>query len=222
VKTRRAGADDRLYIVGVTGGIASGKSTLVEILAGAMPSVVVDADALGHGVLQRPDVARALAEEFGADVLDEEGNVQRTVLGPRAFASPERLAALDEITRPPLLALVESVLAGCAERAFEGLVVLDAALLVEWDKGEWCDRVVAVTVDPSLRVQRLVRRTGLPRPEAERRVAAQLPDAARAAYADEVIANDGTLEEFRAASGRLAERIAADARSALAARVRLG
>ena len=222
MKPRRARADDRLYIVGVTGGIASGKSTLVELLAGAMPSVVVDADALGHGILQRPDVARALEAEFGSDVLDEEGNVQRSVLGPRAFASPERLAVLDEITRPPLLALVESVLSGCAERAFEGLVVLDAALLVEWDKGPWCDRVVAVIADPARRVERLVRRTGLPRPEAERRVAAQLPDAARGEYADDLIANDGTIEEFRAASGRLAGRIAADARSALAARVRLG
>ena len=215
---RREHPADGLYIVGVTGGIASGKSTLVPRLAGALPSVVVDADRVGHAVLENPDVQRALAAEFGADVLDAAGRVRREVVGARAFASPEKLAALDRITRPPLLGRVEEAMRSAAAGGFVGLLVLDAALLVEWDRGEWCDRVIAVVADPHVRALRLVLRTGMAEALAQQRIAAQLPDAARAAYADETIVNDGTLADFEVRAGELAARTAGLARAALAAR----
>jgi dephospho-CoA kinase len=215
---RREHPADGLYIVGVTGGIASGKSTLVPRLAAALPSVVVNADRIGHAVLERPEVQRALAAEFGTDVLDPAGRVRRDVVGARAFASPESIAALDRITRPPLLGLVEEAMRGAAAGGFVGLLVLDAALLVEWDRGEWCDRVIAVASDPRLRARRLTLRTGMAAELAEQRIAAQLPDAARAAYADDTIANDGTLAEFEARADELAARTAGRARAALAAR----
>ena len=218
---RRAAPQDGLYVVGVTGGVASGKSTFVRHLAASMPSVVVDADRLGHGVLDRAEVAPRLVRAFGEDVLDEEGRVRRAVLGPRAFATPERLATLNRIVQPPLTEAVERELARLA-REFKGLAILDAALLVEWDKGSWCDYVVAVTADPRVRVERLVLRTGLARAEAERRVDAQLPDGARAAYADAVLDNAGTLEEFEAAARACAQAIAARAAAALAARPPVG
>jgi len=215
---RRERPADGLYIVGVTGGIASGKSTLVPRLAAALPSVVVDADRAGHAVLERADVRSALAADFGADVLDAAGSVRRDVVGARAFATPEALAALDRITRPPLLALVEQAIADAAAGSDTRLLVLDAALLVEWDKGGWCDRVLAVVADPQLRAARLVQRTGMAEALAKQRIAAQLPDAVRAAYADETIVNDGTLADFEARADALAARTAALARAALAAR----
>jgi dephospho-CoA kinase len=215
---RRERPLDGLYIVGVTGGIASGKSTLVPRLAAALPSVVIDADRVGHAVLELPEVRRALAAEFGPDVLDGAGRVQRSVVGARAFASPGALAALDRITRPPLLSQVEQAMADAAAGGFVGLLVLDAALLVEWDKGGWCDRVISVVADPGLRARRLVHRTGMAQALAEQRIAAQLPDAARAAYADETIVNDGTLSDFEARADELAARTAGLARAALAAR----
>jgi len=221
VSGRRTAPTDGLYVVGVTGGVASGKSTFVRHLAAAMLSVVVDADRLGHGVLDIDVVAAQLVRAFGEDVVDEEGRVRRAVLGPRAFATPERLATLNRIVQPPLTEAVERELAKLA-REFEGLAILDAALLVEWDKGSWCDFVVAVTADPRVRVERLVRRTGLARAEAERRVDAQLPDGARAAYADATLDNAGTLEEFEAASRACARAIAARAAAALAARGPVG
>jgi len=221
VSGRRAAPQDGLYIVGVTGGIASGKSTFVRHLAAAMPSVVVDADRLGHGVLDLPGIAPQLVGAFGEDVLDAEGKVQRGVLGPRAFATPERLATLNRIVQGPLTDAVERELARLS-REFRGLAILDAALLVEWDKGSWCDYVVAVAADPRVRVERLAVRTGLVRAEAERRVDAQLPDGARAAYADAVLENAGTLAEFEAASRRCAQAIAARASAALAARGPVG
>ncbi len=218
MNARRDHPADGLYIVGVTGGIASGKSTLVPLLLAAFPSVLVDADRLGHAVLEQPEVARALAAEFGADALDDRGRVIRGVVGARAFAGPARLEALDAITRPPLLALVESTIEAHAARGFVGLLVLDAALLVEWDKGAWCDRVVCVVADPAVRARRLGARTGLDPAAAAQRIAAQLPDAARAARADETITNEGSLDDFRARGAALAARVAALARATLAAR----
>jgi dephospho-CoA kinase len=217
---RRATPADGGYVVGVTGGIASGKSTFARILAQAAPSVLVDADRLGHDVLARPAVARALAQTFGDDILGPDGAVRRGVLGPRAFGSPERLAELDAIVAPPLTELVGETIAEAA-RGEAVLVVLDAALLVEWDKGAWCDRVVAVVCDREVRIGRLVARTGLSRSEAARRVDAQLPDAARAAYADEVLVNEGTLAEFEREAAARARALVERARAALAARGRV-
>lgn len=222
MKPRRPDALDGVFVVGVTGGIASGKSTFARILAQAMPSRLVDADRLGHAVLERPEIAQEVARVFGDDVLDESGRVRRGVLGPRAFASREQLDRLNRIVQEPLTALVESTISAHADPGFTGLVVLDAALLVEWDKGLWCNLVACVVADPARRVERLVARTGLPAAEALRRAGLQLPDAARAAYADLVVTNDGTLEEFERASRAVAADIEGRARAALAARGRLG
>ena len=215
---RRSAPTDGLYIVGVTGGIATGKSTLVAILARGGPSVVVDADALGHAVLLRPDVAQALAAEFGEEILDASGSVQRKVLGPRAFASDERLAALNRIVHPPLFDLVHETIDGCARGGWTGMVVFDAALLVEWDAGAWCDRVVAVLADPEFQAARLAARSGIAQDEARRRIARQLPNASRAAYADDVVPNDGTPLEFAQAAEALSARLWDEARAVLAAR----
>jgi dephospho-CoA kinase len=222
VSGRRKHPSDGLYVVGVTGGIASGKSTFAKSLAATMPAIVIDADLAGHDVLERPEIARALAGAFGDDVLDARGKVQRGVLGPRAFSTPERLATLNNIVQEPLTDAIDRRMQEHAVQGFTGLLVLDAALLVEWDKGAWCDLVVAVAADPRVRVERLVARTGLSRAEAERRIAAQLPDGARAAYADLVIENQGTFEEFERACQAAAQAIAERARAALAARGRVG
>jgi dephospho-CoA kinase len=158
-------------------------------------------------MLARPAVAQALGAEFGADVLDPEGRVRRDVLGPRAFASDGALARLNAIVHPPLLAEIEAILAACGRAAIRGLVVIDAALLVEWDAGRWCDLVVAVLSSPARQVERLVRERGRTPEQARDLVARQLPNEARAAYADVVLWNDGTLEEFRAAARAVAAQV---------------
>ncbi|MEO6463073.1 MAG: dephospho-CoA kinase [Candidatus Eisenbacteria bacterium] len=208
-------------MVGVTGGVASGKSTLVALLraAGGPGTVVIDADTLGHAILARPAIARALAQAFGADILDPAtGHVLRDVLSPRAFADDATLARLDAIVRPPLIIELDRILAAhAATEATAGrLVVLDAALLVEWDAGDRCDEVIAVIAQPETQVERLVRTRGKSAEEAGAIVARQLPAAARAAYADHVIENDGTMEEFLERSR--AEAAAVSARAAAGAR----
>ena len=212
-RPRRPAGDDGAYVVGVTGGVASGKTTFVDLLAAAGGARVIDADRLGHAILRRGDVARELAAAFGADVLDAQGAVQREVLGPRAFATPEALVSLNAIVHPPLIAELDRILAAYTRTAFAGLVILDAALLVEWDGGDRCDEVVAVIARPETQVARLVRDRGRTPDEARAIVARQLPAAVRAAYADVVIENDGTHEEFlaqaRVVAGAMRGRAAA-------------
>jgi dephospho-CoA kinase len=211
-RPRRPAGDDGAYVVGVTGGVASGKTTFVDVLAAGGGARVIDADRLGHAILRRGDVARALAAAFGDDVLDGQGAVQRDVLGPRAFATPESLAQLNAIVHPPLIAELDRILAAYTRTSYAGLVILDAALLVEWDGGDRCDEVVAVIARPETQVARLVRDRGRTPEEARAIVERQLPAAARAAYADVVIENDGTREEFlaraRAVAGAIRERAA--------------
>ena len=203
-KRRRMRAPgDTLYVVGVTGGVAAGKSTLVALLksAGGPGTFVIDADKLGHAILARPPIARELADAFGSDVLDSMGHVRREVLGPRAFADDASLARLDAIVRPPLIVELDKILAAHARRPAPAsgggrLAILDAALIVEWDAGDRCDEVVAVVAKPETQVERLMRTRGKSEEEAKAIVARQLPAATRAAYADHVIENDGPLDSF--------------------------
>ncbi len=197
-RRRRPASDDGVYVVGVTGGVASGKTTFVDALERGGGARVIDADRLGHAILRRSDVARALAAAFGDDVLDAAGAVRRDVLGPRAFATPEALASLNAIVHPPLLVELDRILAAYERSAYHGLVILDAALLVEWDAGDRCDEVVAVIASPATQVARLVNDRGRGQAEAQAIVERQLPSAVRAAYADVVIENDGTRAELLA------------------------
>ncbi len=220
-RVRRPASRDGLYVVGVTGGVASGKSTFVEILAAVGPSFVVHADLVGHDILERPEVARPLAAAFGGDILDSEGRVRRPVLGPRAFASPEALARLNAIVHPPLLARLREILEAQARAGFEGLAILDAALLVEWDVGSWCDIVVAILAPPERQVERLMRNRARSEAEARAIVARQLSGAIRATYADFTLANEGTLAAFEEACRTLAGRIHAAGNLARAGRSRI-
>ena len=221
MKPRRTPGDDGAYVVGVTGGVASGKTTFVDELARGGAARVIDADRLGHAILRRGDVARALADAFGDDVLDAQGAVRRDMLGPRAFATPDGLARLNAIVHPPLVAELDRILAAYARTPFTGLVILDAALLVEWDSGDRCDEVVAVMAPPATQVARLVRDRGRSEDEARAIVERQLPAAVRAAYADIVIENDGTRAEFVRRATVADNAIRARATAALAARDRV-
>jgi dephospho-CoA kinase len=215
---RRTAADDRAYVVGVTGGVASGKSTFVERLVAGGPARVVDADREGHAVLDEPEVAQALVAEFGAEILDGAGRVARGPLGARAFASDAALARLNAIVHPPLLARIARRVGALAE-GFEGVIAIDAALLVEWDAGRWCDRVIAVLASPDTQVERLVRDRGWAAGRARDLVARQLPNDARAAYADAVVWNDGARDAFERAADAESRATWSAARAELAGRL---
>jgi dephospho-CoA kinase len=205
---RRRDGHDGLYIVGLTGGLGAGKTSVARGLAQS-GARIVDADRLGHQVLEDPRVRAELAEAFGKDVLGADGRVHKDELGRRAFADAPSLARLNAISHPRLLTLLRAALQGFAAAGVRGLVVLEAALLVEWDLGAWCDEVVVVTAPRELRAARAGQARGLSPAEVEARLSAQLPEDIRVGYADRVLVNDGSLDVLAERVQALADSLAA-------------
>jgi dephospho-CoA kinase len=203
---RRAPAGDGCLVVGVTGGMASGKSTVARVLA-ASGARLVEADRLGHAVLAEPQARAELAAAFGPGVLDAAGEVRRAELGRLAFASAAALARLNAVSHPRLLAAARRALDEVLASGFGGVVVFEAALLVEWDVGSWCDEVVAVVAPAEPRREWAAAAHGLTPEQVEARLALQLPDEERVRYADRVLANDGSLAELERRARELAEAL---------------
>ncbi|HLE84020.1 MAG TPA: dephospho-CoA kinase [Thermoanaerobaculia bacterium] len=187
--------------VGLTGGLASGKSTVARLLA-ERGATVVDADRL-VAELYRPGEpgARAAAELFGSRVLDPSGAVDHGRLAEVVFADPEARRRLERAVHP----LVRERFAEIAREA-EGVVALEATLLVEAGYAPDFDRVVTVEADPAVRLARAVGR-GMPEEEARRRLAAQGDGVARRAAADTVIRNDGDLADLERQVDALAREL---------------
>ncbi len=188
----------RFLLVGLTGGIATGKSTVTAMLRG--PSVrIVDADALAREVVEpgTPALARIVAE-FGPEVLRPDGRLDRARLGEMVFPDPARRKRLEAITHPAIRARFEQIMANLEREGFDGLLIWDAALLVESGGNRKMDRVVVVTTDPATQLRRLMERDGCTEEAARARVASQMPLAVKARYGDYVIDNSGTREQTEA------------------------
>lgn len=180
--------------VGLTGGVASGKSTVSEILAG-LGAVVVDSDVLAREVVARgtPGLAAVVAE-FGAEVLTDEGDLDRPALGRLVFADPTARQRLEAIIHP----LVRERGAALEAAAPPGaLVVHDIPLLVEVGRADEFDVVVVVDTEPATQVARMVDERGWSREDAEARMAAQATREQRLAVATHVVANTGSLADLR-------------------------
>lgn len=180
----------------VTGGIGSGKSTLMHFFE-AKGAGVVYADEVGHENLHDPAMKEELSKAFGASIFDEEGEVVRSELAAKAFSSAENTALLDSITQPRLYA-------GCLLHLEElsadhQVAVLEMAILDGRDDFyRKADIVIAVTTSPEVRVARLMQSRGFAEQDARNRLANQVPEEQRLSIADVVFTNDGTLEEFKA------------------------
>ncbi len=180
--------------VGLTGGIASGKSTVSAILA-ELGAVVIDADLLAREVVARgtPGLAAVVAE-FGPDVLTAEGDLDRPAMGALVFGDPEARRRLEAIIHP----LVHERSAQLeAEAPAEAVVVHDIPLLAEVGRPAAFDAVVVVDAPTEVQVARMVEDRGWSRDEAESRIAAQASRADRREIATYVVHNTGTLEELR-------------------------
>jgi len=185
----------RFLLVGLTGGIATGKSTVTALLAG--PSVrVVDADALAREVVEPGTPAHAqIVAEFGPDVLQLDGRLDRARLGSIVFPDPARRRRLEAITHPAIRARFEGIMADLERQGFDGLLIWDAALLVESGGHKKMDKVVVVTADPATQLRRLMARDRCTEEAARARTASQMPLAEKARAGDYVIDNSGTREE---------------------------
>ena len=193
-------------VVGLTGGIAAGKSTVSARLR-SLGAHVIDADRVGHRVLRREggEAYAPIVAAFGTEILDESEEIVRPRLGRLAFAGPERLAALNRLTHPPMRERmrheIEEVRARPSPPPF---IVLDAAVLFEAGWDALCDEVWTVSTEPERALERLVARNRLAPDAARARIEAQLRNAEREGRADRIIRNDGTLDALAAAVDALA------------------
>ena len=180
--------------VGLTGGVASGKSTVSAILA-ELGAVVVDADQLAREVVARgtPGLAEVLAA-FGPSVLTEDGELDRAAMGAIVFADESRRRTLEGIIHPLVRARAAELEAAAPPGA---LVVHDIPLLAETGQGSRFDAVVVVDVPTEVQVQRMIDTRAMSREDAEARVAAQATREERLAIATHVIDNTGTREDLR-------------------------
>jgi dephospho-CoA kinase len=185
-------------LVGLTGGIASGKSAVSRQLVD-LGCRLIDADVLAREVVAPGEPAwRAIVAEFGPAVVGPDGQLDRKRLGALVFGDPARRKALEAITHPAIMARRQATLDAWAIEGFDGLVVLDIALLIEVGAASHVDRVVLVYVERAIQLERLRGRDGFDRTEAERRVASQMPLVEKVPYAHFVIDNSGAPDETAA------------------------
>jgi dephospho-CoA kinase len=180
-----------MRLIGLTGGIGSGKSTVARMLA-ARGAALVDADLLAREVVERGTPALAeLAAEFGPSVLLPDGRLDRPALGAIVFADAARRERLNAITHPRVGALMQERVAE-ALRSDAPLVVVDVPLLFEGSRQSQFEGVLLVWVPAELQLRRLVERDGMGEDEARARIAAQMPIDGKRALATWVIDNSGT------------------------------
>jgi dephospho-CoA kinase len=184
--------------VGLTGGIASGKSTVARLFA-ELGADVSDADAIAHRLMEPGGAAHPLVErEFGPEVVRPDGSIDRSALGRIVFADPERRTRLEAILHPLIRAEEAAHVARLAAGGVPRVAVVNAALLVE--NGFWrdYDRLVVVHCPAEMQVERLMRRDGLAHDAALARIASQMPTAGKLKVAHYAIDTGGDLPETEA------------------------
>ena len=182
-----------MKLIGLTGGIGSGKSTVAQLLV-RHGWELVDADQIARDIVEPGQPALAeLAQAFGDDILQEDGSLDRGLLASRAFASREKTAVLNSITHPRINEETQARF-DAARQAGADFVVYDMPLLVDKGLHKDMDATIVVDVDAEERVRRLVAYRGLDEEDARRRIAAQIPDDVRRAVADFIIDNNGPRE----------------------------
>ena len=208
-------APRRFLLVGLTGGIATGKSTVSDILR-RLGGEIIDADRLARDVVEPEQPAwKQIVAEFGPGVLTADGSLDRKKLGAIVFADPERRRRLEAITHPAIRARFLARLDELAARGFAGVVVFDAAVMIESGNYKNMDRLVVVVTDEATQAARLRERDGTDEAEGRRKIASQMPLAEKAKLADYVIDNSGDRE----ATGEQVRRVFAALMSELNARL---
>jgi len=183
-------------LIGLTGGIASGKSTVLQHLRQAGYSVI-DADKLGHKVLEQGNPGyNNVVKCFGNEILNPDGSVNRTALGRIVFVDTEKLKQLNEISHPIIAEMIQKEFEESVSDSNGGIVFLEAALLIEANWYKVCGHIWVVSLDSTVALRRLQERDNLSETEAKLRVGAQLDQEERLAYADVVLQNEGTPEEL--------------------------
>jgi len=199
--------------VGLTGGIACGKSFVGEALA-ELGCLLIQADELGHQVLAPGGEAYdEVVREFGREILAESGEIDRRALAAQVFGTPDRLARLNAIVHPPVLRREDELIAKFRSVAPDGIAVVEAAILIETGSYKRFDRMILVTCREEQQIERAMRRPGASHDDVLARIGRQMPLDEKRKYADFVIDTSGekesTLRQTRAVFDALRQQTAA-------------
>jgi dephospho-CoA kinase len=182
-------------VIGLTGGIASGKSVVSQMLAGR-GALLIDADKVGHEAYRKGSGCyEAVVEAFGSGVVGQDGEIDRKALGAKVFGDPAQRKRLEGIVWPWMLRTMDERLAKIRAEGTP-VVVLEAAVLIEADWIPITDQVWVVIVPPELARERVIARNGLTAEQADARIAAQITNEERVRHAHVVIENAGSLEDL--------------------------
>ena len=186
----------KLIILGLTGGIASGKSVVADMLR-ELGATGIDADGLGHEVMEPGGPAYEGVSENFPSVVGPDGVIDRTLLADIVFDDAERRGLLEELTHPHIIDLLGQRIQAAIDQGCK-LIVVEAALIIEKGLDSLFTGIVVVYVDEESQTERLAKRNGISTPEAKKRIASQLPLITKVEKADYMIDNSGTVENTRA------------------------
>ncbi len=193
-----------MQVIGLTGGIASGKSLVNEILRDEYDATIISGDELGHqAYLPDTDAWKDILARWGEDLMNPESReIDRRKLGGIVFADPEELKALNEITWPRIRTLAENRINELREGGAK-IAVLEAAIMIEAGWTDLCDEVWVTQATEEDAISRLQARNSLTEEQAMQRIRSQLSNDEREDYADVLLKNTGTIEELRVRVGEL-------------------
>lgn len=182
-------------VLGLTGGIASGKSTADSFFK-QMHVPVIDSDLIAHHVLDCGEKGYSLVlAYFGVNFLKPDQTIDRSKLGKLVFSNPKKLAKLNKITHPLIFQEIEAKITQYKQKN-ESLIVVDAPLLFESGGLSYCDRSLLIAVPEETQVKRLIMRDQISKAEALQRINSQMPLAQKKELADYVVTNTGTIKEL--------------------------
>ena len=198
-----------MKVIGLTGGIGSGKSTVAQFLA-ELGAVVLDTDKVGHEAL-KPDTEtwREVVAAFGRQILTPEGNVDRKKLGEVVFGNPEALSRLNQIMHPQIGKMVKAQLEEYRRQGVR-VVVLEIPLLLETGGTSLVDEIWVTVASEPVVLRRLGERSELSRQQSLARIRSQMSNEERLKHADAVINNDGSLDELKAKVKELWQKLVFD------------
>jgi dephospho-CoA kinase len=186
-----------MLIVGLTGGVASGKTVISQILR-EEGAYLIDADQIARDLV-RPHTStwNELRRVFGDGILDEDGSIHRKKLAAKVFSNPEQRNLLNQILHPRIKEEMDRRAKEIAQNDPAAIVVIDAALLVELGDYREMDRLIVVASTETQQIERLRNRNGMEEEEAQKVIASQMPLEEKLKVADFIIRNEGSLEETK-------------------------
>ncbi len=186
--------------IGLTGSIATGKSTASKFLQ-ELGCSVIDGDVVAREVVKDHRILESIEEAFGNDILDEEGKLHRKKLAQRVFEDQEALKKLNEITHPPIRSRImkemDNIKNTKAVQEDLHCIVIDGALLIEMNLHSWVDEVWVVAVSEEEQRSRLMARDGISKAHASKRIKAQMSTEEKIKYADVILDNTGDPEDLK-------------------------